>query len=201
MAQSSPVGSIITLGVLAAAAYALYEWLSSECSTVGSTLYGGTICGLLPGTTVAAAPVTAPLTGTQQVQVTAPAVTTPPPASLNPVPPPITSTSLSTQLQNWANANGMGSSYIENGNSANPPGQLDADHWLAIYSYVTGNTVNPTQAGQLFFPNGRPANVAQNPVYSASEFVSILSALGGQYSGLSGINRIPMGMIHRGLWS
>jgi hypothetical protein len=49
MTQSNAVGTIITLGVIGAAAWALYEWLSTQCSTATSSLYGGSICGFIPG--------------------------------------------------------------------------------------------------------------------------------------------------------
>jgi hypothetical protein len=44
MAKDSPVGMIIGLGVAAAAAWALYEWLSTQCTTSTSSLYGGSLC-------------------------------------------------------------------------------------------------------------------------------------------------------------
>lgn len=62
------MGSIITLAVVGAAAYALYEWLQSQCTTLGSSLYGGTICSFVPGITVAAA--TAGTTATTPAAVT-----------------------------------------------------------------------------------------------------------------------------------
>lgn len=34
----------IWIAAAAAGAYALYEWLSSQCETVGSSFYGGSIC-------------------------------------------------------------------------------------------------------------------------------------------------------------
>lgn len=195
--------NLITLGILAAAAYALYEWLSTECSTIGSSMYGSSICGYIPGVTVpvaAAAPASAPTTvSSSPVVATAPITAT---ASPTPVPAP--SIPVSTQMQNWANANGMGSGYIENGNSTNAPGLLDADHWELIYQYVTGNALPGSLTDSIFFPNGRPANIAQNPVYSAQQFVSMLVSGGGSaYAGLSGIgyaNRVPMSLIHRGAW-
>jgi hypothetical protein len=37
----------IWLAAAAAGVYVLYEWLSSQCETVGSSFYGGSICGSL----------------------------------------------------------------------------------------------------------------------------------------------------------
>ena len=207
MAQNSPVGSIITLGVLAAAAYALYEWLSSECVSGGPLQQMSPplnwLCALTPSATatpVIAAPATTPTTvASSPVTVTTPITSTP-----VATPTPAVSIPVSTQMQNWANANGMGSGYIENGNSANPPGQLDADHWELIYQYVTGNAIPASISGPIFFPNGRPADVSQNPVYTAPQFIQMLVSGGGSaYAGLSGIgyaNRVPMSLIHRGAW-
>jgi DNA segregation ATPase FtsK/SpoIIIE, S-DNA-T family len=39
----------------AGGAFALYEWLQTQCATPGSTMYGGTLCGYLPTSTAAAA--------------------------------------------------------------------------------------------------------------------------------------------------
>jgi hypothetical protein len=47
MAQSNAVGTIVTLGVIGAAAWALYEWLSKECTTLGSSMIGGSVCNTL----------------------------------------------------------------------------------------------------------------------------------------------------------
>jgi hypothetical protein len=191
--------NIITLAVFAAAAYALYEWLSNECSTIGSSMYGSSICGFIPGITPApvavAAPVSTPVTvSSPPVVATAPITAT--------APAPTPAIPVSTQMQNWANANGMGANYIENGNSANAPGLLGADHWELIYQFVTGNAIPSAISGPIFFPNGRPAITADEPVYTAQQFVQMLVSGGGSaYAGLSGyVNRVPMSLIHRGAW-
>jgi len=56
----------VWLAGLAAAAYAAYEWAQTQCATAGSSLYGGSICGMLfPVAVVAAVPVAvAPATTT-----------------------------------------------------------------------------------------------------------------------------------------
>jgi hypothetical protein len=43
----------------AVGAYFLYEWAQTQCATVGSSLYGGTICGWLPAASTVAAASTA----------------------------------------------------------------------------------------------------------------------------------------------
>lgn len=191
MAQNS-MSTIITLGIFGAAAYALYEWLNSECATAGSMFYGGSICSTLgiPGTTAAAA---APAATSA-----APIVATTPPAAASVTVPTAT---LSSKLQAWANANGFGPAYTEN--SGDPPGQLNSDHWNAIYQIVTGALADSNTMNAVFWPNGRPASIASYPVYTAQQFVQMLAASGNSaYAGLSGLsaNRVPMGLIHRGAW-
>jgi hypothetical protein len=70
----------------AAGAYLAYEWAQTQCATPGSSLYGGTICGMLPATAPAATatPTTAPAT----IPVTAPVTSA--------APTPVT-----TEQQQW----------------------------------------------------------------------------------------------------
>ena len=173
MAKSGAFGDIVMLGLFGGAAYIAWNWWSSLSAPV------------VAATTPAA-----------------PATTAPPP---NPPTTPVTITNLaptptspvSTQMQNWANSNGMGASYIENGNSANPAGQLDADHWSAIYTFVTGNTIDGGAFDSVFFPQGRPADVSMNPVYTAPQFIHMLVAGGSAaYAGLSGPAKlVPVPML------
>ena len=46
---------LFTLGAVAVGGYILYNWAKTQCSTPGSSLYGGSICGMLSGTTATAA--------------------------------------------------------------------------------------------------------------------------------------------------
>jgi hypothetical protein len=62
-------GKIVTLVVVVGGGYFLYEWLKSQCSTVGSALYGNaTLCPML-GLTVAASTVTTPTGGSSSSPV------------------------------------------------------------------------------------------------------------------------------------
>jgi hypothetical protein len=83
--MKNATGTIITLAVVGGLAYALYEWLLSECETTGSSLYGGSICGMVPGVNipVAAASATPTLAAT-----TTPAVIPPTTAVLTNVTTP-----------------------------------------------------------------------------------------------------------------
>jgi hypothetical protein len=181
---------ILVLGLFGGAAYLAWNWWSSLSAPAQSAPVQSTFT---PAGTVGTTP--APTPTTQTTPVSTGPVTGPTPSLVT---QSIDRLPVSSSMQTWANNNGMGSSYVENGNSANAPGLLDADHWSAIYTYVTGNTIDGTTFDSVFFPNGRPSDVSQNPVYSAPQFISMLVAGGGAaYAGLSGPapRLIPVPMI------
>jgi hypothetical protein len=168
-------GDILVLGLLGGAAYLAWNWWSSLSVAAPAAAVPSTT----PTTPATSLPEVAPQAGTTAASQIQNLITTGNPGTTPFIP-------LSQQLQLWASANGMGITYVENGNTANPPGQLDADHWSAIYTTVTGNTIDGTLFDSTFFPNGRPASASSNPVYTSTQFVQMLAATGGAYAGLSG---------------
>jgi hypothetical protein len=192
MAQSNAVGTIITLGVIGAAAWALYEWLSSQCSTPGSSLYGGSICGFIPGVTVSASTpattsgATAGTPATTAAATTAPAVTQ-------------TTATLS-------NATSPGAPFAAGDNfqlvitgPANSPVVGTASQNGAVSSSTNFGTTNAS--GQLIITGGWGAGDVGSwqetwQVGTATPAALNFSIAAAGVSGLSS-NRVPIGQIHR----
>lgn len=93
---------------------------------------------------------------------------TPPPA-----PPSYTYTPPST-VQQLQNAAGSGVTV------------LDADEWAYYWQQIGKAAIDPTVFGAIFFPQGRPANPAQNPTMNASQFLAAIATKGlsGRGAGL-----------------
>ena len=74
--------------------------------------------------------------------------------------------------------------------SANTTGLtvLDADQWNFYWNSLGFPAVPNSVFTAAFFPNGRPANVAQNPTMTAGQFYASLVANG--MTGLSGVGDI-----------
>lgn len=180
MAQGNgSVGTIITLGVLGAAAYALYEWLVSQCETSGSAFYGGSICQSLIGTPLAT---TTPVAATP---VATPATTTPvsQPSTTQPA---ATSSLANTLLQ----AAGF-SSAVQT---------LTPDQWGFYYNNLPGKTAVPPSTFDQMLAYLGLSDATRGTQVTVNQFVAALNSQG--LSGLRGLagNLIPMGMIHRS-WS
>jgi len=91
---------------------------------------------------------------------------------------------------------------------------LNADQWSYYYGHVpqfvptvNGAAVNAESlfdVGQVFFPNGRPANTSNYTQYTAAQFIAALQNAGTSWPGFSGVSGlgfypgIPAGLIHGG---
>lgn len=188
---NNTTGTLITLGIVGAAAWALYEWLSSECSTSGSSLYGGTVCGFLTplgiGTPApASTPATTTTTSSTSPASTAPAVTTAVLTNLTaPGQPFAAGDSFQLVVTGPANSQVTGTA-SQNG---------------AVTSSTNFGTTNAS--GQLVITGGWDSTdvgswVESWQVGSATPAPLTFNIGAAGVAGLRGINRIPMGVIHRG---
>lgn len=186
MAKDGSMGMIIGLGVAAAAAYALYEYLQSACG-VGGSMAGGSVCGFLsplgivPVATTAAAPAA---TSTQAAGL--PTQTT---ATLTNVTAPgqpfaagdsfslLITGPMNTAVTGTASQNGATSSSTNFGTTNSAGQKLVTGTWD---STDVGTWIESWQAGST-----TPATLS----------FSIAPAAG--VSGIGYINRIPRGFINR----
>jgi hypothetical protein len=189
MAKDGAVGTIIGIGVFAAAAFALYEWLQSQCSTSGSTLYGGSICGTLSNIGLAPVSVVAPLTTAASV-VSAPSVPTQTTAVLSnltsPGQPYAVGDSFQLLVTGPPNQPVIGSA-SQNGNvtSSTNFGNTDANGQLIVTgSWGPGNAGSWVESWQV--GSAAPASLTFTIAPSG------VAGLG------SGSNRIARGLINRG---
>ncbi len=169
MAHESGIGGdVVMLGLLGAGAWFIWNWWEAQVATAQA----------LP---VAAS---SPTTTT-----TAPAATGPAPvvAPANPV--AYTPPTVQQQMQTAANTNAF---YIQ-GN-----GLLDADQWSAIWTQIGQTPINPTTFGNLFFPNGRPADPSQNPTMTLATFLAALQTQGLSGVGGPGSKLIPVPVVLAG---
>ena len=197
MAKDNMTGTLITVGVLGAAAYLLYEWLQNQCSTPGSTLYGDFICNAL---------------GTPAVIQTAPA-----PPVQQPTGPTIqtsggiavtaTLTDLThpggpyTAGDNWqllitgppnSPVVGTGS---QNGatSSSTPFGQTDSNgNFILTGSWDATNVGSWVESWQVGNAPPTPLNFTVIAAPAGTSGLLGLDDFGG--------NRIPMQFIHGGIW-
>jgi hypothetical protein len=183
MANSS-LGTIIGLGVAAAAAYALYEYLQSACASGGS-MAGGTVCGFLSplGITPAAVSVAA----TTQGSTAAPVAKT-------------TATLTNVTAPGQPFAAGDNFQLLVTG-PANSPVIGTASQNGAVTSSTNFGTTN--SAGQFLTTGSWDSTdvgawVESWQVGSATPASLVFSIAGSGVSGLGAINRIPRGLIHRG---
>lgn len=176
---------IITLGIVGVGLYVLYEWLSNQCSTAGSSLYGSSPCGWL-GFQVAvqpAASVPAPNTPAQ------PAGTVVTQSTLNaPVTPPITSNPLEVQILALA---------------AVPPTQLyNWDQWLYYYNQVLQQRGEQGLPLESILGQNIPMATRQTNI-PLSTFIAKLTSLGMSGYDRGGIRTVqdfflPVHAIHGG---
>jgi len=214
-------GSIITLAIVGAAAYALYEWLLSQCETSGSSLYGGTICGMVPGVSIPVG--TVPVTSTPLTAAPAlPAVVPPTTAVLTNVTKPNSAFQAGDSFQllitgppnspviGTASQNGAVTSSTSFG-STNASGQAiitgswdstDVGQWQE--SWQVGSSAPAPLSFQVYaagvsglgFINRMPASFVNSPR-------QLIPGQGPNSPGVVtpfsfGGNRIPAQMIHRG---
>lgn len=101
----------------------------------------------------------------------------PPPA---PVPPPAVGPALAAQLVT-ATA----------GDPALIGGKMNADQWTWFYVNKLGRSeIAGDLWHEIFFPNGRPANAADAPMYTAQEFAAALATKG--LGGLGAVRAFPV---------
>ena len=60
--------------------------------------------------------------------------------------------------------------------------QLDADQWGYYWQQIGKPAIDGAVFGQIFFPNGRPADATQNPEMTAAQFMAAIAT-----KGLSGL--------------
>lgn len=195
MAKDSLTGTLITVGILGAAAYALYEWLQSQCSTPGSTLYGDFVCNAI---------------GTPAVIATAPQVPTGPAS----VPPPSGAIAVTAMLTDTTRPNGpyiAGDNFqlvitgppnspvvatgSQNGalSSSTPFGSTDANGNLIITgTWGAGNIGSWVESWQVGNAPPVPLNFT---IIAPPTGTSGLFGL-GEFA----VNRIPVGLIHGGVY-
>jgi len=208
MAQQDYTSLIVIAGAGALAWYGYQQgWFSNlfptaaaaPAPTTGKTPASAINCPA-PNTMVngvCTAPYVAP--ANPPVQQT-PNVTTPPAPSAS-------NLSASGSLAAFALAGQAASEGLPNADTAT----LNADQWNYYYGHVPQfvptvngaavNTGSLFDLGQVFFPNGRPANPANYTQYTAAQFIAALQNAGTSWSGFSGLGYypgIPAGLIHGG---
>ena len=144
-------GKLITLGVVGIGIWFLYEWITSQCETVGSPFFGGSLCSMVIGTPVAS--VTAPLS-------IAP-VTTPTPATG----PSASETALATLLLQAAGFS-SGASY------------LSADQWAYYYNSLPGRTIPTGQVMENILTSLGLTDATRGTPISVSAFITALAQNG-----------------------
>jgi hypothetical protein len=164
-------GKIITLAAVGLGLYILYEWLTSQCETVGSPLFGSSTCGMLLGTSAL------------------PAVTVPTTAPTTALPAPST-----TAITNAANLAAQLTQAAVNGGS--DPTQLSADQWSYIYQQIPGKpTISPATFENILGTLGLNDS-SRATIINATQFANALGS-----NGLSGYNpffpnMVPAGLLH-----
>lgn len=145
-------GKLITLGIVGVGLYLLYEWLISQCETVGSPFFGGQVCGMLLGTPLAAPAAT--------TTATAP-VTTPVPATG----PSAAQTALATLL-------------LQAAGFANTASYLSADQWAYYYNTLPGRTIPTGMVMENILASLGLTDATRGTPISVSAFVTALNTNG-----------------------
>src|SRR5580693_2689244 len=109
-------GKLITLAAVGLGLYVLYEWLTSQCETVSSPMFGSSTCSMLLGTSAL------------------PAVTVPTSTTLASTTPVVTTAAPTTAQTNTANLAAQLTQAAVNGGS--DPTQLSADQWSYFYQQI-----------------------------------------------------------------
>ena len=171
-------GKLITLAVTALGLYILYEWLTSQCETTSSPMFGSSTCSMLLGTSALPA-VTNPVTSTTTLPVLLPASTTTAAAA--------NASTLAAQLAQAAI------------NAGSDPTQLSADQWSYYYQQIPGKQSISASTFENILGTLGLNDSSRATFVTAAQFANALAS-----NGLSGYgnpffpNQVPAALIHGG---
>jgi hypothetical protein len=171
-------GKIITLVATALGLYVLYEWLTSQCETVSSPMFGSSTCSMLLGTSALPA-VTVPTSSTTLASTT-PVVTTAAPTTAQ-----TNTANLAAQLTQAATNGGY------------DPTQLSADQWSYFYQQIPGKSVSPSTFENILQTLGL-SDATRATFVTATQFAAALGSNGLSGFGTFFPNRVSAGLIHGG---
>lgn len=186
---------LITFALLGVGGYALY-WYITNYGPTGPVLnaagvktspsywdgwFGASTPAVSATTQPAANPTTVTTTSTNGTTTTTPIGTTATQTGPQWPNAPITQAN-SAQVIAWLQNAANGNQFLVNN-------QMNADQWNYFLNSISAF---PLQSfDQIFFPNGRPSDPSQYPVYTAGAFVQKVIASG--LSGIGDIIRVPAG--------
>jgi hypothetical protein len=172
-------GKIITLAAVGLGLYILYEWLTSQCETVNSSMFGSSTCSMLLGTSALPA-VTVPTSSTTLASTT-PVVTTAAPTTAQ------TNTAyLAAQLTQAAT------------NAGNDPTQLSADQWSYFYQQIPGKPAISASTFESILQSLGLTDATRATFVTATQFAAALGSNGLSGFGTFFPNRVSAGLIHGG---